>query len=286
MLPASAPIASGASVVQKGSVGVSGSPSAHLQGQHAVVTGGGRGIGAAIAEALAADGARVTLLGRTRAVLDATARALSQRLETPVHAVACDVANPDEVAHAFAEAVQAFGPAHILINNAGQAEAAPVQATSLDMWNRMMAVNLTGTFLCTQQVLPAMVAARSGRIVNIASTAGLRGYGRIAAYCAAKHGVVGLTRAVAAETARSGVTVNAVCPGYTEGTDMFAAAVANVMRGKGVAEEEARTLLTKYSPRGALITAQEVVHAVLWLCSPGASAITGQAIAVAGGEVM
>src|SRR5687767_11256063 len=138
------------------------------------------------------------------------------------HGIRCDVADPASTARAFDEATSAAGPVHILVNNAGQSLAASFGETSLEAWNQLLAVNLTGTFLCTQQVLPAMLAAGAGRIVNIASTAGLKGYAWVAAYCAAKHGVVGLTRAVAAETARTGVTVNAVCPGYTEGTEMFA----------------------------------------------------------------
>ncbi len=257
-----------------------------IQGSHAVVTGGGRGIGAVIAAALASAGARLTIVGRTRPDLDRTAAALRGTPRTQVHLESCDVTSPDEVTRAFAGAAAALGPVQILINNAGQAAAGSFQAIPFDVWNRLIAVNLTGTFLCTQQVLPAMMAAGSGRIVNLASTAGLRGYTRIAAYCAAKHGVVGLTRALAAETARTGITVNAVCPGYTEGTDMFATAVENVMRAKDVAAAEARTILARPSPRGSLITPQEVADAVLWLCSPGASAITGQAIAVAAGEVM
>ena len=238
-----------------------------MNGQHAVVTGGGRGIGAAIVAALEAQGARVTVMSRSAGVR-------------------CDVSNPADVTRAFGEAVAASGPVHILVNNAGQADAAPLAAISFDTWSRLLAVNLTGTFLCTQQVLPAMIAAGRGRIVNIASTAGLKGYARIAAYCAAKHGVVGLTRALAAETARTAVTVNAVCPGYTEGTEMVATAISNVARGKGVPEAEARDILARQSPRGTLITPPEVADAVVWLCSPGASAITGQAIVVAAGEVM
>ena len=257
-----------------------------IEGSHAAVTGGGRGIGAVIAGALASAGARVTIMGRTRPDLDRTAAMLRGTPETQIHTETCDVTSPEDVLRAFAGAAAALGPVHILINNAGQAWAGPFDAIPLDVWNRLIAVNLTGTFLCTQQVLPAMIAAGSGRIVNIASTAGLKGYTRIAAYCAAKHGVVGLTRALAAETARTGITINVVCPGYTEGTDMFAMAVGNVMRAKGVGDAEARTMLAKPSPRGSLITPQEVADAVLWLCSPGASAITGQAVAVAAGEVM
>jgi NAD(P)-dependent dehydrogenase (short-subunit alcohol dehydrogenase family) len=257
------------------------------QGRHAVVTGGGRGIGAAIAEALAAHGTHVTVMARTASSVAEMAQSLRDRFKTRAQGIACDVAQPDAVTRAFAEAVDTFGAVQILINNAGQArEAEAFETIPLDAWNRLIAVNLTGTMLCTQQVLPAMLAAGSGRIVNIASTAGLRGYAGLAAYCASKHGIVGLTRALAAETARSGITVNAVCPGYTEGTEMFTTAVENVMRTRSVSADEARDLLAKHSPRRTLITPQEVADAVLWLCSPGASAITGQAIPIAAGEVM
>ena len=238
-----------------------------MKGQHAVVTGGGRGIGATIVTALESAGARVTVMGRTAGIR-------------------CDVSNPEDVARAFAEAVEHSGPVNVLVNNAGQADAGAFESIPLETWNQLLAVNLTGTFLCSQQVVPAMIAARAGRIVNVASTAGLIGYARTVAYCAAKHGVIGLTRALAAETARSGMTVNAVCPGYTDGTEMFASAVGNVMRTKRIAEEEARAMLARLSPRGTLTTPEEVAATVAWLCSPAAAAITGQAIPVAGGEVM
>jgi NAD(P)-dependent dehydrogenase (short-subunit alcohol dehydrogenase family) len=258
----------------------------NLAGQHAVVTGGGRGIGAAIAGALAAHGVHVTVMARTASTVTEMAQSLRDRFKTNAHGLVCDVANPGDVTRAFAEAVDIFGAVRMLINNAGQAKAQAFDRISLDTWNGMIAVNLTGALLCMQQVLPAMIAARSGRIVNVASTAGLRGYAGLAAYCATKHGLVGLTRALAAETARSGITVNAVCPGYTEGTEMLATAVANVMDTRKVSADEARALLAKNSLRRTLITPEEVADTVVWLCSPNASAITGQAIAVASGEVM
>jgi NAD(P)-dependent dehydrogenase (short-subunit alcohol dehydrogenase family) len=257
-----------------------------LRGHHAVVTGGGRGLGAAIATALAARGADLTLMGRTAATLEKHAETCRRTSGVRAQGIVCDVADRASVQRAFADAVKSFGPVHLLVNNAGQADAALVQDIPIESWERVLAVNLTGTFLCIQQVLPAMIAAGSGRIVNLASTAGLKGYAKVAAYCASKHGVVGLTRALAAETARTGITVNAVCPGYADDTDMFTAAIDNVMRATGKSAAEARAILTKQSPRGTLITPQEVADAVLWLCSPGASAITGQAIAVAAGEVM
>jgi NAD(P)-dependent dehydrogenase (short-subunit alcohol dehydrogenase family) len=257
-----------------------------LHGRHAVVTGGGRGLGAAISTALAAEGADMTLMGRTRATIETHAAALQQTSGVQARAIVCDVSDPQAVASAFADATANLGPVRILVNNAGISEAAPSEEVSLDSWNRLLAVNLTGTFLCIQQVLPAMIAARAGRVVNVASVAGLKGFASVAGYCASKHGVVGLTRALAVETARSGITVNAVCPGYTDGTDMFRMAVANVMRAKGQSEDEALATLARNSRRGTLITPQEVADAVVWLCSPGAGAMTGQAIAVAAGEVM
>jgi len=255
-----------------------------LRGGHAVVTGGGRGIGAALATELARLGATLTLLGRDRQALEEQAATLRGRCSADVATTPCDVADSASVADAFAYARQAHGDAYVLVNNAGQAESAPFGDTSRALWDRMLDVNLTGAYLCTQQVLPAMLGAREGRIVNVSSTAGLKGYSRMAAYCAAKHGLVGLTRALAQETAKSGVTVNAVCPGYTD-TAMAKQAVDNLVASRGITPEEALKMMTRLNPRGMLTPPEEVASMVGWLCSPGAAAVTGEAIAVAGGEV-
>jgi NAD(P)-dependent dehydrogenase (short-subunit alcohol dehydrogenase family) len=199
--------------------------------------------------------------------------------------VAADVSDPESVKKAFDSARTRFGEIAILVNNAGQAASAPFLKTDSDLWRRMMAINLDGTFHCTQAALPGMLAGGWGRIVNIASTAGLIGYGYVTAYCAAKHGVVGLTRALALEVATKGVTVNAVCPGYTD-TDIVKETVANIAAKTGRTAEQAQAELTSRNPQKRLVRPEEVANAVAWLCLPGSEAITGQAIAVAGGEVM
>lgn len=257
-----------------------------LDGKHAVVTGGGRGIGAAVAAELARLGASVTIMGRDVQVLTAHARELQATVTTEVNAVQCDVADEGSVAEAFAAARERFGAVYALVNNAGQADGALFGETTRDLWDRTLAVNLTGAYECMQQVLPAMLAARGGRIVNVASTAGLRGYARMSAYCASKHGLVGLTRAVAQEVAKAGVTVNAVCPGYTD-TGMAQQAVgALIGAGKAGSREEALAMIARINPRRMLVTPHEVASAVAWLCSPAASAVTGTEIVVANGEVV
>ena len=257
-----------------------------LQGRHAVVTGAGQGIGAAIVRALAGQGAAVTLMGRRRVELnDLAAKLEHDSAGAAVHAVVVDVSDATAVESAFAVARTTLGAVDLLVNNAGQAVSAPFGKISLPQWQLMLAVNLTGTFLCTQAVLPDMLAAGWGRVVNIASTAGLRGYAYVAAYAASKHGVIGMTRSLALEVAAKGITVNAVCPGYTE-TAILQSSIRSVAAKTGRSQAAARAEFEKSNPQGRIVQPHEVANAVLWLCSAGSAAITGQAISVSGGEVM
>jgi NAD(P)-dependent dehydrogenase (short-subunit alcohol dehydrogenase family) len=250
-----------------------------IPGRHALVTGGGSGVGAAIALALAEAGAAVTICGRRRDALEEAAAKHEN-----IHAVTADVTDEASVQQLYDRAQAARGAFEIVVANAGMAESAPAHATSLDLWQRTLAVNLTGAFLTVRPALKAMQGAKRGRIVFIASTAGLKGYAYVAPYAAAKHGVIGLMRSLAAETAKSGVTVNAVCPGFTE-TPMLAQSIERIRLKTGRSETEAREALTATNPQGRLIRPEEVAAAVLWLCSDQAGSVTGQAISVSGGEV-
>jgi NAD(P)-dependent dehydrogenase (short-subunit alcohol dehydrogenase family) len=251
-----------------------------LEGAHAVVTGGGTGIGLAIARVLADGGMRVTIMGRTRERLETAARSLGD----DGLALVCDVTDDAAVEAAFAEAARR-GTVRVLVNNAGAVETASLAKTTPDLWRRMLDVNVTGAFLCQQQVLPAMRADGAGRIVNIASTAALTGYAYVAAYVAAKHALLGLTRATAREVVSSGVTVNAVCPGYTD-TAIVARSIEVITAKTGRSADEARAALVATNPQGRLITPEEVAAAVRYLVGPEAGSVTGQALVLAGGELM
>ncbi|MDB5634831.1 MAG: 3-hydroxyacyl-CoA dehydrogenase [Tardiphaga sp.] len=249
-----------------------------LSGSHALVTGGGRGIGRAIAASLAKAGATVTIMGRNLATLNEVVAAGDAH-----HAIAADVSDQGALSAAIAEAAKRQ-PIDILVANAGAAESAPFGRSDAALFHRMMDVNFMGVVYATQAVLADMVARKRGRIVAIASTAGLKGYAYVSAYAAAKHAVVGLVRSLALEVAKSGVTVNAVCPGFTE-TDLLAGSIDNIMSKTGRSREQAVAELAKHNPQGRLVAPNEVADAVLWLCGAGASSITGQSIAVAGGEI-
>ena len=248
-----------------------------LRGARAVVTGAGSGIGRAIAHRLHALGADLVLMGRDAAKLDGTVNAIGGG-----EAIACDVGDAQNVETAFA--TLRGRPLHILVNNAGVARSAKLVDTTDAVWDEMLRVNLTGAFHCARAALPMLVAAPFGRVVSVASTAGLIGYPHVAAYCAAKHGVVGLTRALALEYARTPVTVNAVCPGYVD-TPMTDATITNLAQATSRTPDEARALLERRNPQRRLVSPDEVADAVAWLCLPASQSVTGQAISISGGEV-
>lgn len=242
-----------------------------MQGHRVLITGGGSGAGADLARGFAAAGAEVVIAGRRLDALQAVAG-------TRMQCVQADVTQEDSVAAMLAAA----GPCDIVIANAGAAETAPFPRLTLDQWNAMLAVNLTGVFLTFREGLRQMTGW--GRLIAVASTAGLKGYGYASAYAAAKHGVVGLTRSVAQEVARREVTANALCPGFLD-TEMTERSLANIMAKTGKDRDQALAALTAVNPQNRLIRPQEVTAAALWLCGQGSEGINGQAIPIAGGEV-
>ena len=249
-----------------------------ISAKHALVTGGGSGVGRAIALALAEAGINVTICGRREAELAKVAGESGR-----IFGIAADVTNEASMASLYHAAEAARGPFDIVIANAGMAGSTPANKTTLADWQKTLDVNLTGAFLTVKPALAGMAARKTGRIIFIASTAGLKGYAYVAPYVAAKHGVVGLMRALAAETAKSGVTVNAVCPGFVE-TDMLEESIQRIIEKTGRSAGEARASLVSTNPQGRFIQPQEVAAAVLWLCGDAAASITGQAISISGGE--
>jgi 3-hydroxybutyrate dehydrogenase len=255
-----------------------------LKGSVALVTGGGRGIGRAIAMSIARAGGSVAVAARTAAEITAVAREI-QRVGVGAAAITCDVTDESSVARAVADVRERLGPIDILVNNAGLAESAPLSRTDSKLWERVLDVNLTGTYLCTRETLTAMIERKNGRVINIASVAGKVGFMYTSAYCAAKHGVLGFTRAVALEVASKGVTVNAICPGWVD-TDMTTTSVARIVQKTGRSAAEARSALEAMSPQRRLVQPDEVATVAVFLAGPAAHGITGQAINVDGGEVM
>ena len=256
-----------------------------LQGQHAMVTGGSRGIGAAIANILARLGANISLTGRTEETLKEQARQLNSDFGVEAFTAVGDMSQEADVQNCFSSAVGLQGDIAILINNAGIGKSAPFHRMETEFWNQTIGLNLTGTYLCTKQVFGRMRDAGYGRIINISSTVGLRGYPYIAAYCASKHGVIGLTRTLALEAVKKGITVNAICPGYTD-TDLVSEAVDSIVGKTGRERDEIQAEIDNMSPMGRMVLAEEVAEATAWLCLPSSASITGQSIVVAGGAVM
>lgn len=246
--------------------------------RHAFITGGGSGIGRATAEALAARGIKLTLAARGAQRLEEAAAALG------AFAVTTDVTSEEGIAAAFAAARTKHGPVDILINNAGVTPSAPFHQTTLALWNETLATNLTGAFLCTQKALSDMRAAGWGRIVNVASVAALKGYAYVSAYCASKHGLLGLTRALAQETAKQGITVNAICPGYVD-TDVVTRSAERIAATTKLSSGDARYTIAGFNPQNRLIEPREVAAAIAWLCSDDAAAVNGAAIPITGGEI-
>ncbi len=256
-----------------------------LNGHHALITGGSRGIGASISNALGALGANITIISRDFDKLKLQARHLEREFKCSVFYTSADITDKNQINESFANSVDANGPINILINNAGIGKSMPFHKMDLEFWNKTISLNLTSTFLCTQQVYATMRNDGYGRIVNISSTVGLRGYPYITAYAASKHAVMGFTKSLALECVKKGITVNSICPGYMA-TDLVTDAIDNIVQASGKDVDEVKTEIENMSPMGRLIKPEEVAESTAWLCLPSSSSITGQAIVVAGGAVI
>jgi len=253
-----------------------------LQGRGAVVTGGGRGIGKAVARHLAEAGVSVVVSARSTDEIEAVAEELAADGHT-VHAVPCDVADEASVTAMAERALELLDTVDIVVNNAGIALSNPVKRLPLEEWNRIQAINATGTFLVTRAFLPGMLDRKWGRVINVASVAGLRGARYIAAYTASKHAQIGFTRALAAELAEDGITVNAICPGYVD-TPMTEYSISRIVEKTGVSRDEALGHLLALNPQRRLIRPDEIAHVAMMLCHDGGEGINGQAIAIDGGQ--
>jgi NAD(P)-dependent dehydrogenase (short-subunit alcohol dehydrogenase family) len=257
-----------------------------LAGRHAIVTGAALGVGAAIAGRLAAAGANVSVMARDEASILSRAEQIAADHGVTAHGIVAEVTDEQDIRRGIRDAVSRGGVPTILVNNAGRPDhGTPFLEETHDNWQRTLSANLTGVFACSQEVLPGMIETGYGRIVNLASTAGLTGYGEQSAYCAATHAIVGMTRALAMEVVGHGITVNALCPGYVD-TGMTAKTIDALMNKMGGTRDEALAALVSANPQARLIDPEELAETALWLCLPNSASVTGQAVAIAGGEMM